>query len=92
VGRIGVRASLDSAAFSLWLEAEGTRVEPDFNTEFTEVGDTEVAEKEGNGSEWEWGIGIGGLRAEPFDRLRADILRRMSSVYQAVTPPPPCFS
>jgi hypothetical protein len=32
--------------------------EPDFKTEGTEVGDTEVAEKIGPDSEWEWGASM----------------------------------
>ena len=57
-------------------------METDFNTEFAEAGDTEVAEKEGNDSDWEWRIGIGELGAEPFDRPSVDILRRISSEFK----------
>ena len=35
---------------------------------------------------------FGKTQGKPFGRHRVDILLRMSSVYQAVTPPPPCFS
>jgi hypothetical protein len=49
--------------------------ESDFTAEDTEG--TEIAEPESE-SEWGRGKGMRGLRGEPFDRLRGDILRRMS--------------
>jgi hypothetical protein len=72
--------SRQSTLNSRQLKTKNKDAESDFNTEGTEVGDTEIAEKAGSDSEWEWGANIGESGEDPFGGLRGDILRWMFRV------------
>ena len=75
---IGVREGQQTTVNSRQLKTRNKRAESDFNAEDAEAGDAEIPEKIESESECGRGGNMEGSGAEPFGRLRGDILCRMS--------------